>query len=66
MNIHKDFEEFLQLLNDEEVWNNRNTGLYGAVRVNFISYKDLLKNKKESGRPRDIADFDELGGNRDK
>lgn len=50
----------------EEVWNNCNSGLYGAVQVNFISYKDLLKNKKESGRPKDIADFDELGGNRDK
>lgn len=47
-----------------EVWKNRVAGHYGTVPVNFISYDHLLINKRESGRPKDIADFDELGGNR--
>jgi predicted nucleotidyltransferase len=28
--------------------------------VNFIGYEDLLKNKRESGRPRDIDDMENL------
>jgi predicted nucleotidyltransferase len=48
----------------DEVWKHRISGEYGAVAVNYMSLKDLLKNKKASGRPKDLADFDELGGNR--
>jgi hypothetical protein len=47
-----------------DVWDNRVPGKYGKVNINYISYRDLLTNKKASGRPKDIADFDELGGNR--
>ena len=50
-------------LSFNEVWKNKISGNYGTVPVHFISYEDLLKNKRESGRPKDIADFDELGGN---
>ena len=32
--------------------------------VQHISLEDLLKNREASGRPKDLADFDELGGNR--
>jgi predicted nucleotidyltransferase len=28
--------------------------------VNFIGYNDLLKNKKQTGRPRDVDDIDNL------
>ena len=31
-----------------------------GVKVNFIGYHDLLKNKNKSGRPRDIDDIDNL------
>jgi len=48
----------------DEVWERRIAGNYGNVAVNYISYADLLINKKASGRPKDLADFDELGGNR--
>jgi len=48
----------------ERAWNNRNSGKYGDIEVYFLSLEDLLLNKKESGRPKDIADVDELGGNR--
>jgi predicted nucleotidyltransferase len=61
----------LELLNNisgltfGEVWKHRIPGEYGTVAVNYISRGDLLKNKKASGRPKDLADFDELGGNRE-
>ena len=48
----------------EQVWGNRSHGSYGQVSVSFISLADLLVNKKASGRPKDLADYDELGGNR--
>ena len=60
----------IELINDisgvsfEEVWENRLEGKYGGVSVDFISFENLLKNKKQSGRPKDLADYDELGGNR--
>ena len=60
----------LELINNisglsfKEVWDHRVSGEYGSVKVNYISLSDLLKNKKESGRPKDLADYDELGGNR--
>jgi predicted nucleotidyltransferase len=47
----------------DQVWKNRIKGKYGKVPVSFISLRDLLINKKASGRPRDLADFDELRGN---
>ncbi len=51
-------------LSFNEVWERRISGNYGNVAVNYISYTDLLINKKASGRLKDLADFDELGGNR--
>jgi len=52
-------------LSFDEVWNRRIPGHYGNVPVSYISHADLLANKKAAGRPKDLADFDELGGNRD-
>ena len=49
----------------DEVWARRVTGTYGHTPVNYISRADLLHNKRESGRPKDLADVDELGGNRE-
>lgn len=48
----------------DEVWERRVEDLYGDVPVFYISLQDLLRNKKAAGRPKDLADFDELGGNR--
>ena len=31
-----------------------------GLKINFISYADLIKNKKASNRPQDIADLDNL------
>jgi len=44
----------------EECFKNRKEVTIDDLKVNFIGYNDLLKNKKESGRPRDIDDIDHL------
>ena len=44
----------------EECYKNRKEVVIEDLVVNFIGYQDLLKNKKESGRPRDIDDIDNL------
>jgi hypothetical protein len=33
---------------------------FGDFKVNFISKADLLANKRASGRPQDLVDFDKL------
>lgn len=50
----------------EEVWERRVRGAYGSAPVDYISCRDLLTNKQASGRPKDLADVDELGGNRSR
>lgn len=44
----------------EECFKNRKEVLIEGMRVNFIGYNDLLKNKRKSGRPRDIDDIENL------
>ncbi|HEY1869581.1 MAG TPA: nucleotidyltransferase [Chitinophagaceae bacterium] len=44
----------------KECFNNRKEVTIDGLQVNFIGYDDLLKNKKESGRHRDIDDIDNL------
>lgn len=35
----------------------------GSVEAGFISYEDLLRNKRASGRPQDAVDVKVLEGN---
>mgnify|MGYP000095968284 CR=1 FL=1 len=44
----------------EKCYMNRKVVSIDDLEVNFIGYQDLLKNKKESGRPRDIDDIENL------
>jgi len=41
-------------------FNNRIIEDFGDLKVNFISKGDLLINKRASGRPQDLVDFDKL------
>jgi len=41
-------------------WKNRLRRRYGSTPVNLISARDMLRNKRALGRPRDVADADEL------
>ncbi|MBF0216564.1 MAG: hypothetical protein HQL30_06170 [Candidatus Omnitrophica bacterium] len=41
----------------KEAWEGKAVGTYGAQKVNFIGLKELIKNKKRSGRKQDSADI---------
>ncbi|MFH0764403.1 MAG: hypothetical protein V1927_05315 [Candidatus Omnitrophota bacterium] len=40
----------------QEVWENRVIGNYGKQKTSFIGLKELIKNKKKSGRKQDSVD----------
>ena len=44
----------------DDCFENRKQVTIGEMKVNFISYNDLMKNKKASGRPIDLDDIDNL------
>ena len=48
----------------EPVWRSAVEGSYGPVRVRFISFEDLLANKRSAGRAKDLADVEALEAGR--
>lgn len=44
----------------DQVWRNRVESDVQGVRVSFISKSDLIENKRQVGRLRDLADVEEL------
>lgn len=44
----------------EEVYQNKVVVDTEAVRINFISYQELILNKKAVGRPKDLLDLENL------
>ncbi len=44
----------------EDAFKNRSCFELDSIMVNFISFQDLLKNKKASGRPIDLDDIENL------
>ena len=46
----------------EGSWRNRANHLFGAHAVPFLSRQDLVRNKRASGRPKDLADLATLEG----
>jgi len=45
----------------DQVWKNKVSGNYGDIQIFYIGFNELIKNKKASGRPKDLLDIDELG-----
>ena len=45
----------------ETAWNNRVLDLYGGISVTFIGREELIRNKRRSGRMKDLADIEALG-----
>lgn len=45
----------------EEAWNERVEDLFEDVRVPFLGRAALIRNKRASGRKRDLADLESLG-----
>jgi len=43
-----------------EAWTNRQEARFGDLDVSVIGPKDLLRNKRASGRPKDLADADTI------
>lgn len=50
----------LTALDFSSAWKNRRRAAYGSVPVFLLSASDLLQNKRALGRPRDLADAQEL------
>ncbi|MDT0632301.1 hypothetical protein [Rubrivirga litoralis] len=44
----------------DECWAQREVVDWGGVEVPVIGLRDLRRNKRASGRPKDMADLDEL------
>ncbi len=44
----------------EEVAENRETGIYGGIEVFYIGRPQLVKNKRLTGRQKDLADLEAL------
>lgn len=42
------------------VWKNRKSGHLGGSKVNFIGVRELIRNKKATGRRQDLADIESL------
>jgi hypothetical protein len=47
-------------VNFNEAWERRVIGKYGDQTIYFISKEDLIKNKKASGRKKDLDDLAEI------
>lgn len=44
----------------EEIWKNKKKGFYGQEKIFYIGLKELIKNKKSSGRKQDLVDLEVL------
>ena len=70
--LSQDFKEFVKLLNEKEVeylrigvnfddcYAQRGQYEVGDIMINVIALVDLIKNKKASGRLRDLDDLENL------
>jgi predicted nucleotidyltransferase len=67
--IIMDDEMYLDLMTDimglnskdyESQYARRTTAVIQGIEVHYISYQDLLENKKETGRMKDIDDYENL------
>jgi len=44
----------------QEAWDERSVFPFGPFEVPFLSKAALIKNKRATGRPKDVLDLDEL------
>lgn len=49
-------------LDFEEAWRNREIHPIGALDIPFLGREDLIRNKRATGRPKDLADLSILEG----
>ena len=48
-------------LDNNEIWNAREAGKFGELKVWYLSKKAFVKNKRSIGRYKDLADLELLG-----
>jgi hypothetical protein len=41
----------------ERAWTGRLKGVLGGERVSFLGRRELIRNKRAAGRPKDLADI---------
>lgn len=46
----------------EEIWDNKITGAFAGLSVYYIDKKTFIKNKRITGRGKDLVDADIIGG----
>lgn len=46
----------------DDAWTGREAGTFGSIPVHFIGKNEYIKNKAASGRTKDRADIEALGG----
>lgn len=44
-----------------EVWNDKVPGAFGEIPASYLSRQCLVRNKRATGRPQDLADLESLG-----
>jgi hypothetical protein len=50
----------LTALSFQDAWDRRVRKPFGELPVDFIGREDFIRNKRATGRPRDLADIDDL------
>jgi hypothetical protein len=61
MDDHIDILASIGDMSFDQVWRNRIEAEVAGLSIPFISKPDLIENKKQVGRLRDLADVEELG-----
>jgi hypothetical protein len=57
---HIDVLALIGEMNFDQVWRNRMETVVDGLSIAFISKADLIENKRQTGRLRDLADAEEL------
>ena len=59
--VRIDLITVLEGLSAEEVWDSREKGMFGPHDVFYLGRKAYIRNKRATGRHKDLADLDLLG-----
>jgi hypothetical protein len=59
--VRVDLLSVLDGLSSDEVWAGKAAGKFGDIPTSYLSREALIKNKRATGRPQDLADIAALG-----
>lgn len=58
--VRIDLLTILDGLTTEEIWANRQIGFFGNQTIYYLNKETFIKNKRATGRHKDLADIEEL------